>query len=280
MLEAAFGRFGSGPWEFHGIGGVIEAASGRIVVASMPNPWLTYLHSDLRPDTLLAFGRYWVGQMLPYGRDVVFLGAGRETERSVVDEQDGYLHRLVDGRVAWSSWASPYSGKPYWSSFGDVSIAAAGDSLFIMPSLLYPATVLNGAGDSVGTIGTPPPSFRRIPEIPRGYFAFGSGEAPSGNRMGELLASLDLVPRIDVVGGQHLVFTLGRPDETRMPPLGEALHTSVEVYARHTGAKLYEDVPLPDGAKVLGGGRYLYVLQNAVIPPWRIAKYRLRATGR
>ena len=198
----------------------------------------------------MAFGRYWVGQMLPYGRDVVFLGAGRDSERSVVDEQDGYLHRLVDGRVAWSSWASPYSGKPYWSSFGDVSI------------------------------GTPPPSFRRIPEIPRGYFAFGSGEAPSGNRMGELLASFDLVPRIDVVGGRHLVFTLGRPDETRMPPLGEALHTSVEVYARHTGAKLYEDVPLPDGAKVLGGGRYLYVQQNAVIPPWRIAKYRLRATGR
>ena len=82
------------------------------------------------------------------------------------------------------------------------------------------------------------------------------------------------------MGDRHLVFTLGRPDETRIPLQGEALHTSVEVYARHTGAKLYEDMPLPDGAKVLGGGRYLYVLQNAVIPPWRIAKYRLRAAGR
>ncbi|MCY3612425.1 MAG: hypothetical protein OXH51_12920 [Gemmatimonadetes bacterium] len=29
------------------------------------------------------------------------------------------------------------------------------------------------------------------------------------------------------------------------------------------------------GVKVLGGGRYLYVLQNPDIPPWRIAKYRL-----
>ena len=276
LLEAAFGRYGDGPWEFRGIGSLTETASGRIVVASMPNAWLTYLHADLTPDTLLAFDGHWVGQMLSYATDIVFLGLGRGSGNSVADTLGGHVHRLVGGRVAWSSWTSPYTGKPYWSSFGDVSMAVAGDSVFVMPALLYPATVLNGEGDSVGTIGTPPPSFRRIPEIPRGYFAFGPGEAPSAERMREVLSSYDLVPRIDAVGADHLVFTIARPDHTSLSPQVEHFHTSVEVYDRQTGTKLFEDVALPDGVKVLGGGRYLYVLQNPDIPPWRIAKYRLR----
>lgn len=158
---------------------------------------------------------------------------------------------------------------------GGLATAAAGDSLFIMASLLYPATILNGAGDSIGTIGQPSSSFRRIPEIPAGYFAFREGETPDPNRMRDLLASYDLALRIDVVGDDYLVFTVGRPDETSLPPGLRFFHTHVEAYDRHTGAKLFEDVALPEGSKVVGGGRFLYVLLNADIPPWRIGKYRL-----
>ena len=93
--------------------------------------------------------------------------------------------------------------------------------------------------------------------------------------MRNLLASYDLVPRIDVVGGNHLVFTIGHPDERKLPPGIHEIHTHVEAYNRHTGAKLFEDVALPEGSKVVAGGRYLYVLLNAYIPPWRIGKYRL-----
>ena len=53
------------------------------------------------------------------------------------------------------------------------------------------------------------------------------------------------------------------------------LHTSLEIYDRHAGTKLYEDVPLPDGSRVLGGGRFLYLLLDRDFPPWRIAKLRL-----
>ncbi len=273
-LEAAFGRFGDGPWEFRGIGGLAETSSGGVVVASAPNSWLTYLHGDLTQDSLLTLEGYWIGDMIPIEDDIVFMGTSVQDYRPG-EAQAGYFHRLVDGAVVWSRWTSPVFEKPYWSGMGGLANTTAGDSIFIMASLLYPATVLNGAGDSVGTIGVPSPSFRRIPEIPLGYFAFREGEAPDPNRMRDLLASYDLVPRFDVVGGDHLVFTIARPDETKPPPRIREIHTHVEGYDRHTGAKLFEDVALPDGSKVVGGGRYLYVLLNADIPPWRIGKYRL-----
>lgn len=277
-LEAAFGRFGDGPWEFRQISGLAETSSGGVVVASASNSWLTYLHGDLTQDSLLTLEGHWIIDVIPVEDDIVFMGVSIQDYRPT-EAQEGYFHRLVDGAVVWSSWSSPVYEKPYWSGMGGLASTTAGDSIFIMASLLYPATILNGAGDSVGTIGRPSPSFRRIPEIPLGYFAFREGETPDPNRMRDLLASYDLVPRIDVVGGDLLVFTIGHPDETKPPPRIREIHTHVEAYNRHTGAKLFEDVALPEGSKVVGGGRYLYVLLNAYIPPWRVAKYRLVSSG-
>ena len=280
-LEAAFGRFGDGPWEFRQISGLAETSSGGVVVASATNSWLTYLHDDLTQDSLMTLEGYWVSDMIPVQDDIVFMGITPESLETL-EPQEGYLHRLVNGAVVWSSWTSPIFDsfdKPYWGSLGGLTSTVAGDSIFVMASLLYPATILNGVGDSVGSIGQPAPSFRRIPEIPLGYFAFRAGEAPDANRMQRLLASYDLVSRIDVVDGDYMVFTLARPDPGKLPPRIREIHTSVEAYDRHTGAKLFEDVALPEGSKVIGGGRYLYVLLNPDIPPWRVAKYRLVPTG-
>ena len=94
-----------------------------------------------------------------------------------------------------------------------------------------------------------------------------------------MLKSFDLVSRVDAVGTEHLVVTVARPDSTRPSFPFQIIHTHLDVYHRESGTRVLEDVQLPDGAKVLGGGRYLYVLLNAAIPPWRIAKYHL-ATGR
>ena len=49
-----------------------------------------------------------------------------------------------------------------------------------------------------------------------------------------------------------------------------------DIYDRHTGLRIYEDIPLSEGSKVLGSDRYLYLLLNKDFPPWRIAKLRLR----
>ena len=93
--------------------------------------------------------------------------------------------------------------------------------------------------------------------------------------MKRLIESFDLVTSLDIVDGDSLVFTVGKLDESRSWYPFKELDVSVEGYDRHMGEKLFENVPLPDGSKVLGGGRYLYVLLNPDIPPWRIAKYEI-----
>ena len=75
--------------------------------------------------------------------------------------------------------------------------------------------------------------------------------------------------------GPHLIVTRARHNPERALPPFEIVHTSLEVYDRHSGVKLYEDVPLPEGSRVLGGGRFLYLLLDEHFPPWRIAKLRL-----
>jgi len=274
-LEAGFGRFGDGPWEFRRIDGVAEMPSGRIVVVSWRNPGLTYLTGELARDTIVPLNGYVVFDVLSFGSDLVLEAVGEEFLAEGRPDENGHYHRYVDGGVVWSNWQSPLLDKPYWGGLtgGTKGEVTAGDSLFIMTALLYPATIYGASGDSVGTIGVPSASFRQIPEIEPGAY---SSFSPQGQDFGDLVGAFDLVPRIDVVGSDHMVFTLGTLDEAMPYPPFRVLHTRLEVYDRHTGTKLYEDVPLPDGVKVLGGGRYLYVLQNPDIPPWRIAKYRLR----
>ena len=273
LLETAFGHFGDGPWEFREISAFAETVSGSVVVSSWRNPGLSYLTPTLTPDTVIyvpglaIFGLHTFAESLilqAIGTDVLETMGGRE--------ERGHLHRFIGDSITWRAWTSRTDDKPYWNGLGAGHPAVvAGDSVFIMESLLYPATVLNGLGDSVGTIGYPSPSFRQIPEIPRGYFA----SQQSGERVAAVLRSYDLVRRIDVVADDYLVFTVGRPDSTKATFPFRMMDQAVEVYNRHSGEKLYADVVLPAGSKVLGGGRYLYVLPNPDFPPWRIARYRL-----
>ncbi len=282
-LLAAFGRFGRGPWEFAGrVGGVAELPSGKIAIADATNILrITFLTHDLSPDTIMSF-QYLVLDVHALGEDIVFFGYGPVLgERvSILDAMtDPRIHMFRDDSVAWSRFSREIYSKPYVFGLSGLAWTVAGDSVFGMASLEYPAAIFNSAGDSAGTIGTPSPRFRPIPDIPEGYFA----TQQSGTRVADLLRSFDTVDRLDVIHSDHLVFTIGRLDHLRPYPPFKMLHTRVEIYNRHTGEKLYEDVPLPAGAKVLGGGRHLYLLLNPDIPPWRIAKYRLaeaRGQGR
>ena len=275
-LEAAFGRFGDGPWEFRRILSVAEVADGRIAVTGAQNRALTYLTPDLTPHSMLLIEDFTSSMLLPFGPDLVFTGRDRDVD--MVAEMDGIFHRLVGSAVTWSSWNALAASKPYWNALGGVHGAVGGDSVYVMAGILYPATILSGAGDSVGAIGTPPPGFRRVPELEPGALAFTSAEGPAvqtGNPMKRLIESFDLVTSMDIVDGDYLVFTVGKLDEARPWYPFRELDVSVEAYDRHTGRKLFENVPLPGGSKVLAGGRYLYVLLNPDIPPWRIAKYQL-----
>ena len=57
-LEAAFGRFGDGPWEFRRIRSVAELTDGRIVVTGAQSGALTFLAPDLTPHSMLLVENY------------------------------------------------------------------------------------------------------------------------------------------------------------------------------------------------------------------------------
>ena len=274
-LEAAFGRFGvRDPWSFQRVGGLAETPSGGIVAVEYGKQRLLYLTDALERDTLIPVSGH------PH--DVVALGPDLLLEMRVgeweVVEADRlpFFHRVIGDQVAWSRYSFPYipSERPYWGSFAAFLGTTAGDSVFATTSLGYPVVVYNGAGDSVGTIGAPSTSFRPIPVLELGALV---DQGPGGG-LADFLASFDMIHGIDVVADSYLVVTLGILDPTKSFPPFKWLNTSVDVYDRHTGAKLYEDVPLPDGSEVLGGGRFLYLLTNREEPPWRIAKLRLRTS--
>ena len=154
-LEAAFGRFGEGPFEFHRIIAVAETPSIEIVVASTRQSHLTYLTSSLAPDTMVA---------LPGApRDVLALGpdllvrmmAGDPEQR--VSGHPSLLHRVTPPELVWSSYALPFSlsERPYWGSFARFPVAVSGDSTYVMSGLEYPVTIFDGAGETVGTVWGP-----------------------------------------------------------------------------------------------------------------------------
>ncbi len=270
-LEAAFGRFGDGPFEFQRIRAVAETPSGRIVVASSRSSHLTYLTRSLAPDTMVALpAAPW--EVFPLGSDLlVRMNAGDPDER--LFGHPPLFHRVTPPELVWSSYELPFSPseRPYWASFSYFPVAVSGDSTFVMSGVRYPITVIDGAGETVGNFGAPSASFRPIAVLESGALA---DLASYGTTLPELLASFDIVHRMDAVGS-HLVLTRARHNPERALPPFEIVHMSLEIYDRQSGAKLYEDVPLPDGSRILGGGRFLYLLLNEHSPPWRIAKLRL-----
>ena len=111
-LEAGFGRFGDGPWEFRRLRSVTEAADGRIVVTGAQNGALTYLNPDLTPHSMVLLDDYVPGTVRPLGRDLLIGGVGRDMDLYEIAAQDGLYHRLVDSTVVWSTWNSPVASLP------------------------------------------------------------------------------------------------------------------------------------------------------------------------
>lgn len=270
-LEAAFGRFGDGPFEFRQVSSLAETPSGKLVVADSRKAVLVYLTPALQPDTIVRVPGT-PRRIVSFGPDlIVRMDQFASSGPSRLVAKPPLFHRLTGGRLAWSAYPARFSlaERPYWGSLSTDLVAVAGDSVFVMTSLIYPITIINGTGDSVGTIGTPSESFRPIPVFDRGEFAGSSSTLP------QVLASFDIARRLDVVAGAYLVVTHSRHDDTNPSPSFRRIDSTLDIYDRHTGAKLYEDIPLPERSKVLGGGRYLYLLLNQDLPPWRIAKLRL-----
>ena len=265
-LEAAFGKFGEGPWEFYRMASVGETAEGGIVViGSKDYRTLHYFGPNLQPDTAVEFPGSTIS-LVPVGSaSAVVLWMNLPGFREARTPQ---LHWAGKQGLGWSSYLLPYDPveRPYWTSLDRNAFAVAGDSVYATTSVMYPVTVLDAAtGDSLGVLGTPAASFKPLPVFKYGQFADPSAY---GITLAKALAETIHIDRVDVVS-DYLILTLGPFDG---PMSRRVVHTHLEVYNRHTGAKLYEDVQLPEGYSVLGGGRYLYMLLDKDFPPWRIAR--------
>ena len=266
-LDAAFGRFGEGPFEFQRINGLAETASGEVAVLDSRQIRLTYLTGDLEPDTIVQLPGVPSG-IEPMGDDLLvglMLATERSRDASRLLQRPRLLHRLADNRVAWSAYTYPFVPieRPYWASLVRFSFNVAGDSIYMASSLRYPVAILSTAGDSVGEIGVPSSTFLPVPVFEPGALA------PNNlTRLPNLLGGHSTISQMAVVGS-HLIVVHGRfGSEVGFTEY----HSSLDIYDRHTGGKLYKDVPLPENSRVLGGGRHLYVLQDTRFPPWRIAK--------
>jgi len=269
-LLASYGRPGEGPGEFLGVDALAEVASNRVGVLDSRLHRITYLTSDLEFE---AFVRLPGSASNIVALDSGILAVMRPAQGNPAARLVGkppLVHRMTEsGDVTWSRYPASFTvlERPYWPSLASYHVATAGDSIFVMTSLMYPATIFSSGGEVVGALGTSSASFRDIPVFERGEFAdFDSqqGEFADGG--------FDQVDRIDVVLGSHLVMTRRR----QRGLVRRGSHDFLEVYDLQNGIKLYEDVPLPEGSRVLGGGRSLYVLLDQAFPPWRIAKLRLR----
>lgn len=275
-IEAAFGRFGEGPFEFQSVDGLAETASGRVAVIDGRQARLTWLTRGLLEDTTVSLPG--VPSRIRTIEDDLLMEMRLASESGEADSRARFyrrplvLHRLTEHRVEWSSYTRPFlpAERPYWNSMVRFSFDVAGDSIYMAFSLRYPVAILNTAGDSIGEIGVPPGTFEQVPVFERGAFS----PAAFATQVSDLLGGRSTISHIAVVGS-HLVVVHGRfgyPESGG--PFG-AYHSSLDIYDRHTGRKLYEDVPLPEDSRVLGGGRHLYLLQNSSFPPWRIAKLSL-----
>ena len=151
------------------------------------------------------------------------------------------VHRLSGHSLAWSAFPLPFTlvERPYWPSLTTVPMAVAGDSVFVAVSLLYPVSILSGDGEVIDTIGTPPPSFHRIPVLEEGALS----DATTYGQMPEFLASFHVIERIDVVADSYLILTHGQFDRTQGLS-GGRLHTSWMSMIGTRAPKLDEDIPL------------------------------------
>ena len=277
-LEAAFGRFGEGPFEFQSVDGLAETASGRVAVLDGRQARLTWLTRGLLEDTTVSLPGV-ASDLRSIGNDLLMemrlaSESGEADSRARFYRRPSVLHRLTEHRVEWSSYTRPFlpAERPYWNSMARFSFDVAGDSIYMAFSLRYPVAILNTAGDSIGEIGVPPGTFEQVPVFERGAFS----PAAFTTQVSELLGGRSTISHIAVVDS-HLVVVHGRFGYPQSGGPFGAYHSSLDIYDRHTGHKLYEDVPLPEDSRVLGGGRHLYLLQNSSFPPWRIAKLSLRA---
>jgi hypothetical protein len=262
QLLSSFGSYGSGPFEFRRIGGLVEAGDGRVLAVDPALGRLTVLTSMLTPDTILVQQPRPRGAVARFGEGLLFSTATGDRTTSVT-----YVN--VSGMEEWTIPApspGPPTEYPYWGSIARISLAAALEEFVLAYSLRYPILIRGSRGELTDSI-VQPANFREAAVPQLGEFS-GPG---SSEKLAAWLESFDVIAALTIVDDTMLVVThgtmMGGPSNRF-----ETVHERIDLYHLPSRAKLISDIPLPQGGRVLGGGRFLYVLIEQPPAPWTILR--------
>ena len=274
-LISSAGRFGDGPFEFRRVVGLWEEDVERLWVANSGATRISVFTGSLdpkeefpvpvRPMGLLG------GAALP---TLMGLRIDDMTSNPVVSggAHLRFLHPVsVDGELRRSFWRPPDAvhEEPYWGSVMRVLAAAVGEDIAVATSILYPIDVLRKDGKQYAALDSPPPSFRTLAPVERGAFSAGVGTPGFTEWLEEATVISKLVPvRTDMLVVAHA--RLG----SEMDQAISTTEYAFDVWDLTNRRKIGEDVPLPVGTSILGGGRFLYLIEEG--PPWRVRRFRAR----
>lgn len=268
-LISAFGTFGAGPNEWRRIGGFVETPSGQIMTIDPVLGRATLLESDLRRAHTFRLAVLPRGPAEPMNGGVLILAASGSRANSLV----------LLSQLEWSpSWRfpapspGPMNEYPYWGSVAHVPFTTSASEIVVGYSLRYPILIYSRYGTLVDSLPRPR-SFREAPRVQAGAFT-GPG---ASERLQRWLASFDVVAELAVVCDSLLVVAHGQLTGGAANRFGVS-HVGLDVY--HIGSRtvIARNVPLPTGARVVAGGRGLYMLTKQPPSPWTVVRLQVRPT--
>ncbi|MGH7467410.1 MAG: hypothetical protein ACRENP_05425 [Longimicrobiales bacterium] len=267
-LIAVQGRYGSGPFEYRQVAGVLEDQRGAVIVVDPRLQRVTRLRPDLEKDSLFGIKPPPRGVLASSGQGFALLTASgpRTTSLSLLDERWTPLWTMP------APSPGPVARYPYWNSYGAVLLTASAPYVVTAYSLQYPIYLLSvRSGVRVDSLAAAPAGFRRASVLKAGAFA----GADAAEREDEWLASFDVIAHLCVLENTFLFVTHGELRRTSTS-IAKDEHRRSDVYDLRNLRRIAENIPLRDGARVLGGGEHLYVLTDQPPSSWTIIKVKLR----
>jgi hypothetical protein len=264
ILLAAIGAEGEGPFEFRDVSGVAQNVAGEVLVTDVPLGRVTVFSSDLTPDTTFLPNPRPRGPILRMGEFMVMENAPG-SRRSAISRVDPV------GTAIWTVTPPTLelvAETPYWGSAFEMPLAASSTLLATAISLAYPVFLYDGDGRLVDSLTTPPPSYRPTPTLD-------PGELLGAESRTEWLESFEIIGDLSVVADSLLVVTHGRLEPASAGLFSES-HYALDVYHLPSRRKVAEDLPVPPGGIVLGGGAALYILIRQPPEPWTLLRLEPR----
>lgn len=271
-LVKILGGGGREPGRFVSVSGVAETPAG-IYVSDSDQGRITRFTHDLALDRTYVVGGHPRSLECCAGGDMLLLAPEMAPEDQTSRGRFSgapLLHLVDEGLEVHATFMRQdtlVTKTPYWAGFSGVQTAVLGDEILAADDFLYPIHVFDRAGRHIRELGTPPKSWRRAALLSRGELM----GANMVDRTQAWLADFTVIDHLGVYRDSLVVVTHAR-NTPSAANLVERSDYGIDVYAAD-GTKLLEDIPVP--GRVVGVGRYVYVVQTGPPEPWLIGAYEV-----